>query len=102
MTDPDPDATGSEPRQSWLHDIQDALERTGDAIRTAWDATRESRASALESAKQPPPPEPPTTPPEAPKQAAEDPGHALEKGIAAARERWKGEEGDAPGSDEPQ
>ena len=86
MTDPDPDATGSEPRQSWLHDIQDALERTGDAIRTAWDATRESRASALESAKQ----------------AAEDVGDALEKGIAAARERWKGEEGDAPGSDEPQ
>jgi hypothetical protein len=75
MTDPDPDATGSEPH-SWLEDIQAALERTGDAIRTAWDATRESRASALESAKQ----------------AAEDLGDALKKGIAAARERWKSED----------
>lgn len=76
MTDPDPEPTGSESRQNWLHDIQDALERTGDAIRTAWDATRDSRASALESAKQ----------------AAQELGEALDKGIAAARERWKDEE----------
>src|SRR5690606_29729264 len=83
MTDPQDESTGSEPRQRWLEDIQDALERNGDAIRTAWDATRESRASVLESAKQ----------------AAEELGEALDKGIAAARERWKGEEGNAPDPD---
>lgn len=75
MTEPDPEDTTTgtaEPRQRWLEDIQAALERTGDAIRTAWDATRESRATALESAKQ----------------AAQELGVAIDKGIGAARERW--------------
>jgi hypothetical protein len=52
--------------------VQEALDRTGDAVRTAWDATRESRMSALESAKQ----------------AAQELGEVLDKGIAAAKERW--------------
>jgi hypothetical protein len=54
--------------------MQDALDRTGDAIRTAWDASRETRMSALESAKQ----------------AAQELGEAIDKGIAAAKERWAG------------
>lgn len=59
-------------RQRWLEDVQAALDRTGDAIRTAWESTRESRMSALESAKQ----------------AAQDLGDAIDKGLAAAKERW--------------
>ena len=66
----------SEARQRWIEEVQEALDRTGDAIRTAWDATRESRMSALESAKQ----------------AAQDLGEVLDKGIAAARERWSAAE----------
>ncbi len=63
---------GSEARQRWLDEVQTALDRTGDAIRTAWDSTRESRMSALESAKQ----------------AAQELGAVIDKGIAAAKERW--------------
>lgn len=61
-----------ESRQRWLEDVQAALDRTGDAIRTAWESTRESRMSALESAKQ----------------AVQDLGDAIDKGLAAAKERW--------------
>lgn len=61
-----------ETRQRWVEEMQEALDRTGDALRGAWDATRESRMSALESAKQ----------------AATDLGDAIDKGIAAAKERW--------------
>jgi hypothetical protein len=69
-----------EARQRWLEEVQEALDRTGDAIRTAWEATRESRMSALESAKQ----------------AAQELGEVLDKGIAAAKERWAAaEQGDA-------
>lgn len=62
----------TEARQRWLDEVQEALDRTGDAVRTAWEATRESRMSALESAKQ----------------AAQELGEVLDKGIAAAKERW--------------
>ena len=68
--------TGEAARNRWVGEVQDALDRTGDAIRTAWDATRESRMSALESAKQ----------------AASDLSEVLDKGIAAAKERWASSE----------
>jgi hypothetical protein len=75
-----------EARQRWLEEVQEALDRTGDAIRTAWDATRESRMSALESAKQ----------------AAQELGEVLDKGLAAAKERWAAaEQGDAEPGTEP-
>jgi hypothetical protein len=57
------------------------MTRTGDAIRTAWEATRESRMSALESAKQ----------------AAQELGEVLDKGIAAAKERWSAADQTATG-----
>ena len=87
MTEPANDDTPTgpgAPKQRWLEDIQEALERTGDAIRTAWDATRDSRMSALESARQ----------------AAQELGVALDKGISAARERWAGAEPGEPASPE--
>ena len=92
MTDneaPKGGSESSEARQRWLDEVQEALDRTGDAVRTAWDATRESRMSALESAKQ----------------AAQELGEVLDKGIAAAKERWAASEqaagGPGPDSDAP-
>jgi hypothetical protein len=61
-------------RPAWLKDIQGAMDRTGDAIRTAWDASRDRRASALESAKR----------------AVEELSNAVDQGISAAKERWAG------------
>ena len=72
----DKTSESSESRQRWLEEVQEALDRTGDAIRTAWEATRESRMSALEAAKQ----------------AAQELGEVLDKGIAAAKERWSAAE----------
>ena len=59
-------------RQKWAAEVQEALDRTGEAIRAAWEATRESRMSALESARQ----------------AAQELGDVIDKGITAAKERW--------------
>jgi hypothetical protein len=75
MTDNGPESKATESgesRQRWVAEVQEALDRTGDALRTAWEATRESRMSALESAKQ----------------AATELGDVIDKGIAAAKERW--------------
>ena len=74
MTDRDDNTTeaGESKQQRWFAEVQDALDRTGDALRTAWDATRDSRMSALESAKQ----------------AATELGEVIDQGIAAAKERW--------------
>jgi hypothetical protein len=71
MTDNGTDKA-SESRQRWFADVQGALDRTGDALRTAWEATKDSRMSALESAKQ----------------AAQELGEVIDQGIAAAKERW--------------
>jgi hypothetical protein len=75
-----------EARQKWLEEVQEALDRTGDAIRIAWEATRESRMSALESAKQ----------------AAQELGEVLDTGIAAAKERWAAaDQGNAESTPQP-
>jgi hypothetical protein len=91
MSDPGdkmPEA-GESKQQRWFNDVQEALDRTGDALRTAWDATRDSRMSALESAKQ----------------AAQELGEVIDQGIAAAKERWaadnQGEETETPFAEEP-
>ncbi|HEX9864916.1 MAG TPA: hypothetical protein VGC03_08135 [Acidimicrobiia bacterium] len=68
-------------RSRWVDEVQEALDRTGEAIRTAWEATRESRMSALEAAKQ----------------AASELSDVIDQGIAAARERWAASE--SPGGD---
>jgi hypothetical protein len=71
MTDNGTDKA-SDSRQRWFADVQGALDRTGDALRTAWEATKDSRMSALESAKQ----------------AAQELGEVIDQGINAAKERW--------------
>lgn len=74
-------------RSRWVDEVQEAFDRTSEAIRTAWDATRESRMSALEAAKQ----------------AASELSDVLDQGIAAARERWAASEplGEDPASEQP-
>jgi hypothetical protein len=78
MTDNGTDK-GPESRQRWIADVQGALDRTGDALRTAWEATKDSRMSALESAKQ----------------AAQELGEVIDQGIAAAKERWSASDADS-------
>lgn len=56
----------------WIEDTQDALNRTIDALQTAWDTSRDSRLAALNSAKQ----------------TVGDLTAAVEEGIAAASTRW--------------
>jgi hypothetical protein len=76
-TDNNDDRTNeSADARKWVDDAQAALDRTVEAMRSAWDATRESRMSALESAKQ----------------AAQELGRVLDKGVAAARDRWATDE----------
>jgi hypothetical protein len=73
MTESESHSTESgDARQKWAAEVQEALDRTGEAIRAAWEATREGRMSALESARQ----------------AAQELGAVIDKGIAAAKERW--------------
>ena len=80
--------TNESKQQRWFADVQEALDRTGDALRTAWDATRDSRMAALESAKQ----------------AAQELGEVIDQGITAAKERWAavddGQETDTPFAEE--
>jgi hypothetical protein len=77
----------TESRQRWFAEVQGALDRTSDALRTAWDATKDSRMSALESAKQ----------------AAQELGEVIDQGISAAKERWAASEtaGDTAPADVP-
>lgn len=58
--------------REWLDEAEEALERTGEALRAAWAASREARMSALDSAKQ----------------AAKQLGEAIDRGVGVARERW--------------
>ena len=76
-----------EARQRWVDEVQQALDRTGEAVKSAWEATRESRMSALESAKQ----------------AAQELGEVIDQGISAAKERWAASEpaGEGTPSEEP-
>lgn len=58
--------------REWLNEAEEALERTGQALRAAWEASREARMSSLESAKQ----------------AARQLGEAIDRGVDEARGRW--------------
>lgn len=71
----------SEPtRPEWVNEAEEALDRAADAIRSAWDQTRDSRMNALDSAKQ----------------AAKQLGDAIDRGVEAARSSWQGTEGTQP------
>jgi hypothetical protein len=67
MTDKQ-DPTG----RRWVDEAEEALNRTAEALRTAWEGTREARMSTLEAAKD----------------AANRLGEAIDQGIALAKETW--------------
>lgn len=81
--------------RKWMDDAEEALNRVSEAVKTAWEGTRESRMSALEAARE----------------AANQLGNAIDQGIDKARETWgasKAQEGeeepvtqDEPSSDAP-
>jgi hypothetical protein len=63
-------------QKEWYREAEDALAKAGEALRSAWDASREARVSALQSAKT----------------AAQQLGDAIERGVAGAKKRWTEEE----------
>jgi hypothetical protein len=59
-------------RKGWMDEVQAALDRANESMSAAWEATRDTRVRALEAAKQ----------------AVDELGAALDRGVAVARERW--------------
>lgn len=80
MTDND-----SPSRKTWAEEAEEALNRTTEALRAAWDETREARMSTLEAAKE----------------AANRLGKAIDQGIEAAKQSWdpSTRETDVPSTD---
>lgn len=76
---------GERGRKEWIDDAQDALQRAGDALRAAWDASKPARMNALEAARQ----------------AARQLDDALDRGMSAARERWDKAEAEGSGGQQP-
>lgn len=75
-----------EEKRDWKAEAEEALQKTGDSLSAAWEATREGRMNALEKAKE----------------AAAQLGAAIDRGVAAAKERWGAEQTGAPAPhDEP-
>ncbi len=90
MTEVDRDNGPNEERTrpEWVEEAESALERATEAVRAAWDETRDSRMNALGSAKQ----------------AAKQLGEAIDRGVDAARGRWQeagGEESPVEGEPAP-
>jgi hypothetical protein len=56
----------------WMDEAESALERVGDALRQAWDETRDTRLATLEAARE----------------AASRLGDALVQDINVARDAW--------------
>lgn len=84
MTDeakaPEPKEESSEQKGDWASEAEAALEGVGNALREAWDASRDARVNALESAKK----------------AAQQLGEAIDHGVAAAKEKWEAQQAPAP------
>lgn len=72
MTDESHETT-EKPRSKWIEDAEEALDGVGEALKAAWDQSRDARLTALESAKA----------------AAKQLGEAIDQGMTAARERWE-------------
>jgi len=59
-------------KRDWMTEADEAFKKTGDSLAAAWGATRETRMSALEKAKE----------------AARQLGDAIDKGVEVAKENW--------------
>lgn len=78
-------ANEEQPTKRWVEEAEEALNRTGDALRAAWAETHEARSTALESAKE----------------AAARLGEAIDQGIVAARRTWDPGQEDAAQTEGP-
>ena len=58
--------------KKWIDEAEAALNRTAEALRAAWEGTRESRTKTLEAARD----------------AASQLGKAIDEGLEVARETW--------------
>ena len=67
-----PDGDKKQMGREWVDEAEKALERTSDALKAAWDSSRESRLAALEAARK----------------AAGQLGEAIDRGVAGAKDRW--------------
>jgi hypothetical protein len=65
----------------WIEEAEEALNRTGEALRAAWEQTRDARISALAAAKE----------------AANRLGEAIDQGIDVAKKTWDSESEPATG-----
>ncbi len=59
-------------QKKWFDEAEEALNRTAEALRTAWDETRDQRGATLAAAKE----------------AANRLAKAIDQGIEAARQSW--------------
>lgn len=59
-------------QKRWIDEADEALKHTGDALKAAWDQTRDARMAALETAKE----------------AAHRLGEAIDQGIEVAKQTW--------------
>jgi hypothetical protein len=66
--------------RQWMDEAEEALSRTGDALRSAWSQTKETRMSTLQAARE----------------AASRLGKAIDEGIDAARQSWGSSPGRGP------
>jgi hypothetical protein len=62
----------SQQARKWFDEAEEALDRAAEALKSAWDETRDVRMSTLEAAKE----------------AANRLGTAIDQGIEAARQSW--------------
>lgn len=71
--------------RGWLDEAEGALDRVAKALTAAWEATRDTRMSALDSAKL----------------SVKQLGEAIDKGAETARTRWQKEHEEAPSAASP-
>ncbi|MGB7859823.1 MAG: hypothetical protein WBM90_04945 [Acidimicrobiia bacterium] len=71
--------------KAWVDDAEEAISKATEALKAAWEGTREARMATLEAAKD----------------AASQLGHAIDQGIEVAKDAWDpSRAGTAPGDDD--
>lgn len=63
----------TEEGKKWMDDAEEALNRASEAMKAAWEGTKDVRMSALEAARE----------------AATQLGKAIDQGIDVARDSWE-------------
>jgi hypothetical protein len=71
--------------RTWVDEAEEALARAGEALKAAWEGTRDARMATLEAAKD----------------AASNLGDAIDQGIAVVKEKWEPVGDDDTSEEEP-